>query len=78
MAKTTALFDEHMTGALRQLGDTLNNLHETTRVMPQLLSQSRERYAEQVDQFVTALVRLQKAMERAGGAAESADRKGKE
>ena len=78
MAKTTALFDEHMTGALRQLGDTLNNLHETTRVMPQLLSQSRERYAEQVDQFVTALVRLQKAMEKAGGAAESAARAGKE
>ena len=78
MAKTAALFDEHMTGALRQLGDTLNNLHETTRVMPQLLSQSRERYAEQVDQFVTALVRLQKAMEKAGGAAESAARAGKE
>lgn len=32
--------------------------------MPQLLSQSRDRYAEQVDQFVTALVRLQKAMEK--------------
>ena len=32
--------------------------------MPQLLSQSRDRYAEQVDQFVTALVRLQKAMDK--------------
>ena len=40
--------------------------------MPQLLSQSRDRYSEQVDQFVTALVRLQKAMEKAGAAAENA------
>lgn len=37
--------------------------------MPQLMSQSRERYADQVDQFVTALVRLQKAMERLSDAA---------
>ena len=36
------------------------------------MSQSRERYAEQVDQFVTALVRLQKAMERVGEAAQNA------
>mgnify|MGYP000223464372 FL=1 len=39
-------------------------MREMTRSMPQLLSQSRDRYAEQVDQFVTALVRLQKAMEK--------------
>ena len=35
-------------------------MRETAQTMPQLLSQSRERYGEQVDQFVTALVRLQK------------------
>ena len=52
-------------------------MRETTQVMPQLLSQSRERYAEQVDQFVTALVKLQKNMERLAGVAESA-RGGKE
>ena len=78
LARTTALFDERITGAIRQLEATLDDMRETTRVMPQLLSQSRERYAEQVDQFVTALVRLQKAMEKAGGAAEAAARKGKE
>ena len=39
-------------------------MRDMTRAMPQLLSQSRDRYAEQVDQFVTALVRLQKAMDK--------------
>ena len=38
------------------------------------MSQSRERYAEQVDQFVTALVRLQKSMERLSSAADAAGR----
>ena len=78
LARTTALFDESITTSIRELNETLNSMRETTQVMPQLLSQSRERYAEQVDQFVTALVRLQKAMEKAGGAAESAARTGKE
>ena len=64
MAKTTALFDESITASIRRINETLDTMRETTRVMPQLLSQSRERYAEQVDQFVTALVRLQKSMER--------------
>ena len=49
--------------SIRQLNDTLASMRETAQLMPQLLSQSRERYAEQVDQFVTALVRLQKSME---------------
>ena len=62
-ARTTALFDESITASIRQLNDTLAAMRETTQVMPQMLSQSRERYAEQVDQFVTALVRLQKSME---------------
>lgn len=62
-ARTTALFDESITASIRQLNDTLNAMRETTQIMPQMLSQSRERYAEQVDQFVTALVRLQKSME---------------
>ena len=66
MAKTTALFDESITSSIRQMNETLSDMRETTRMMPQLLSQSRERYAEQVDQFVMALVRLQKAMERLG------------
>ena len=39
-------------------------MRDMTRGMPQLLSLSRDRYAEQVDQFVTALVRLQKAMDK--------------
>ena len=60
MAKTTALFDESISASIRQMNETLGVMRETTRTMPQLLSQSRERYAEQVDQFVTALVRLQK------------------
>ena len=47
-------------------------------MMPQLLSQSRERYAEQVDQFVAALVRLQKSMEKLSSAADAAAREGKE
>ena len=71
MAKTTALFDESITSSIRQMNETLSDMRETTRTMPQLLSQSRERYAEQVDQFVMALVRLQKAMERLGDAAEA-------
>jgi len=62
-ARTTALFDESINTSIRQLNDTLASMRETAQLMPQLLSQSRERYAEQVDQFVTALVRLQKSME---------------
>ena len=77
LAKTTALFDESITTSIRQLGETLTSMRETTQVMPQLLSQSRERYAEQVDQFVTALVKLQRNMERLSSAAEAAC-KGKE
>lgn len=72
MARTTALFDESMSTAVAQLDRTLSQVKETTQLMPQLLSQSRERYAEQVDQFVTALVRLQKSMERVSEAAEKA------
>ena len=72
MAKTTALFDESVSASVRELNETLSRMRETTQVMPQLLSQSRERYAEQVDQFVTALVRLQKAMERVSAAADQA------
>ena len=78
LARTTALFDESITTSIRELNETLNSMRETAQVMPQLLSQSRERYAEQVDQFVTALVRLQKNMEKLSGAAENAARKGKE
>jgi len=78
MARTAALFDENITSSVRQLNATLDNMKETTRVMPQLLSQSRERYAEQVDQFVAALVRLQKSMEKLSSAADAAVREGKE
>ena len=78
MARTTALFDESITASIRQMNETLDTMRETTRVMPQLLSQSRERYAEQVDQFVTALVRLQKSMEKLSAAADDAAQKGKE
>lgn len=72
MARTTALFDESITASIGQLDKTLNAVRETTQLIPQLMSQSRERYAEQVDQFVTALVRLQKAMERVSEAAKEA------
>ena len=78
LAKTTALFDESITASIRQMNETLSAMRETTRTMPQLLSQSRERYAEQVDQFVTALVRLQKSMEKLSAAADDAARQGKE
>lgn len=72
MARTTALFDESMSSAIGQLDKTLGQVRETTQLVPQLMSQSRERYAEQVDQFVTALVRLQKAMERVSAIADQA------
>ncbi len=72
-ARTTALFDESITASIRQLNDTLAAMRETTQVMPQMLSQSRERYAEQVDQFVTALVRLQKSMEQISRLLDQAD-----
>lgn len=72
LAKTTALFDESITSSIRQMNETLDSMRETTRTMPQLLSQSRERYAEQVDQFVTALVRLQKSMEKLSAATDAA------
>lgn len=78
LARTTALFDESITASIRQLNETLDAMREETRMVPQLMSQSRERYAEQVDQFVTALVRLQKSMERLSGAADAAARRGKE
>jgi len=71
MARTTALFDESISTSIAQLDHTLSQVRETTQLIPQLMSQSRERYAEQVDQFVTALVRLQKAMERVSDAAQS-------
>ena len=77
VARTTALLDESITSAIRQMNVTLEAMNEQTRVVPQLLSQSRERYAEQVDQFVTALVRLQKAMDRLSDA-QGAPGKGKE
>ncbi len=76
LANTTALLDESVTSSIRQLDKTLAGMRDTTQVIPQLMSQSRERYAEQVDQFVTALVRLQKSMEKLSGAA--AGRPGKE
>lgn len=72
MATTTALFDESITTSIRRMNETLDAMRETTRVMPQLLSQSRERYAEQVDQFVTALVRLQKSMEKLSASVDAA------
>ena len=72
LAHTTALFDESISSSIAQLDKTLGAMRETTQLMPQLMSQSRERYAEQVDQFVTALVRLQKAMERVSEATQSA------
>ena len=78
LARTTALFDESITTSIRQLDKTLSGMRETTQVIPQLMSQSRERYAEQVDQFVTARVRLQNSMEKVSGAAEAAARQGKE
>ncbi len=78
LAHTTALFDESITSSIHQLNETLNAMRDTTQVVPQLMSQSRERYAEQVDQFVTALVRLQKNMEQLSGAAEAAARGRKE
>ena len=74
-ARTTALFDDSITASIRQLNETLASMRETTQLMPQLLSQSRERYAEQVDQFVTALVRLQKSMEQISGAIKAESRK---
>lgn len=77
LARTTALFDERIASSVRQLNGTLEAMGEQTRVLPQLLSQSRERYAEQVDQFVTALVRLQKAMQRLSDSA-GAPAEGKE
>lgn len=64
LERTASTFDEHITSSVRQLSGVLDAMSEQTRAIPQLLSQSRERYAEQVDQFVTALVRLQKAMQR--------------
>lgn len=78
LARTTALFDESIHTAIRQLDATLDDMHETARTLPQLLSQSRERYAGQVDQFVTALVRLQKGMEKTAAACEEAARGEKE
>jgi len=77
LAKTTALFDESITASIRQMNETLDTMRETTRVMPQLLSQSRERYAEQVDQFVSALVKLQKSMEKLSAVTDAANQ-GKE
>lgn len=64
MARTTALFDESITASVRQINETVAAMRSTAEVMPQMLSQSRDRYAEQVDQFVAALVRLQKAMDK--------------
>ena len=78
LARTTALFDESITTSIRQLDKTLSSMRETTQLIPQLMSLSRARYAEQVDQFVTALVRLQTSMEKVSGAAEAAARQGKE
>ena len=78
------IYDIEMTttpdaGVSLVLDETLAAMRETARLMPQMLSQSRERYAEQVDQFVTALVRLQKSMEKLGAAADDAAAKsGKE
>ena len=57
-------FDESISSSIHQLNETLDSMRDMTRGMPQLLSQSRDRYAEQVDQFVTALGRLQKAMDK--------------
>ena len=63
LQKTTALLDESVTSSITQMNTTLNNMKEIAQTMPQLMSQSRERYADQVDKFVEALVKLQKNME---------------
>ncbi len=72
LARTTAMFDESMNTSLAEIDKTLAAMNETAQRMPQMLSQSRERYADQVDQFVTALVRLQKAMDKLSSAVQSA------
>ena len=64
LARTTALFDESISSSIHQLNETLDSMRCMTRSMPQLLTQCLHRYAEQVDQFVTALVRLRKAMDK--------------
>ena len=72
LARTTAMFDESLNTSLREIDKTLAAMNDAAQRMPQMLSQSRERYSDQVDQFVTALVRLQKAMDKLSAQIEGA------
>ena len=78
LARTTAMFDESVNTSLAEIDKTLAAMNDAAQRMPQMLSQSRERYSDQVDQFVTALVRLQKAMDKLSSTIESTDKGGKE
>lgn len=62
LTRTTALLDENVTSSIRQLDETLGKMRDVSEKIPQLMTQSRDRYAQQVDQFVDALTRLQKSM----------------
>ncbi len=62
MTRTTALLDESVTSSLRQMDGTLKQMREVSEQIPQLMTQSRDRYAKQVDQFVEALTRLESGM----------------
>ena len=62
MTRTTALLDESVTSSLRQMDGTLKRMREVSEQIPQLMTQSRDRYAKQVDQFVEALTRLESGM----------------
>jgi len=62
MTRTTALLDESVTSSLKQMDATLKRMRDVSEQIPQLMTQSRDRYAKQVDQFVEALTRLESGM----------------
>lgn len=74
LSKGLALLDENVTTTTKQLGTTLAGIRQTTDSLPNLLSSSARKYGAQVEQFVSALQQLQRAMERTAQAAEDASR----
>ena len=63
LKKTTALMGENITSSIERMDGTLKNMREIAETMPQLMSQSQDRYQEQMDDFVEALSKLEKSIQ---------------
>lgn len=72
LAKASALMDENVSGALKQMNRAIDGINQTTSALPQALTSTTRKYGTQVAQFVAALKGLETGMDEAAHAATSA------